>query len=88
MLHRLCRLTGRVVLEIEPPVDGLTRRRLGFYERNGFCANPYDYIHPSYTMPLQPHRLVVMSCPGPLSPAEFDHFRSFAHRAAACSTGQ
>lgn len=37
-----------VVLEVEPPADSLTRRRVGFYERLGFVLCPDSYVQPSY----------------------------------------
>lgn len=38
-----------VVLEVEPPVDVLTRRRVDFYTRQGFVLhNSYRYIQPPY----------------------------------------
>lgn len=38
-----------VVLEVEPPADVLTRRRVGFYERNGFVLHGgFDYMQPPY----------------------------------------
>ncbi len=82
MLRDLCARVGRVVLEIDPPEDDMSRRRQGFYERNGFVCNAYDYIHPSYLLPPQPHRLVVMSYPAALAPAAFEAFRAFAHGVA------
>lgn len=82
MLRDLRARVGRVVLEIEPPEDDMSRRRQGFYERNGFVCNAYDYIHPSYLLPPQPHRLVVMSYPAALAPAAFEAFRAFAHGVA------
>lgn len=36
-----------VCLEVEPPENELTRRRIGFYERNGMNLNSYPYIQPS-----------------------------------------
>lgn len=33
-----------ICLEVELPEDELTRRRIGFYERNGFVFNEYPYI--------------------------------------------
>ncbi len=62
VLETFCR-NRRVILEIEPPEDTLTVRRLRFYERAGFVANPHSYIHPSYGEPAEPHRLVLMSSP-------------------------
>ena len=38
-----------VCLEVEPPVDDLTNRRVKFYERNGLYLNNYPYIQPSIT---------------------------------------
>ena len=35
-----------ICLEVELPEDELTRRRIGFYERNGFVFNEYPYIQP------------------------------------------
>lgn len=52
-----------VVLEIEPPEEETTIRRLRFYRRLGFVENPYDYRHPSYCRPFEPHRLVLLSRP-------------------------
>lgn len=53
----------RMILEIEPPEEEMARRRKGFYERLGFVENPYHYIHPSFSKPFEPHRLVLMSHP-------------------------
>lgn len=88
MLRDLRARVGRVVLEIEPPEDDISRRRRGFYERNGFVYNAYDYIHPSYSQPPRPHRLVVMSAPAALAPAAFEAFRAFAHGVAAACAGR
>lgn len=74
VLQRFC-AGRRVILEIEPPEDELTVRRLHFYERAGFHADARRYIHPSYSRPFEPHRLVLMSYPSPL---ENDEARLFA----------
>ena len=36
-----------VCLEVEPPESEITRRRVGFYSRNGFFLNNYSYFQPS-----------------------------------------
>lgn len=79
ILRDLCTRMGRVWLEIDPPVDEISCRRRGFYARNGFFYNEYDYFHPSYQRPPHPHRLMVMSYPAALTPAEFASFRTFVH---------
>lgn len=45
----------QVILEVEPPVDEMTKRRVGFYERLGFRLNPYEHYQP----PLNPTTGVV-----------------------------
>lgn len=64
-----------VVLEIDPPEDERSRRRLRFYERLGFVRNDHPYVHPSYRQPFCAHRLVLMSYPGAL---DRDAARRFA----------
>lgn len=67
----------RVVLEIDPPVDEISIRRLHFYQRSGFVRNPQLYIHPSFRQPFTPHRLVLMSRPAPLTNDEAREFADF-----------
>ena len=66
-----------LILEIDPPVDDISRRRRGFYERCGFVENPYSHVHPPYHRGNKGHELVVMSRPGELSAAEYDCFRTY-----------
>lgn len=63
-----------VILEIDPPVDAISLRRKGFYERCGFVANPYPHVHPPYHEGNSGHELVVMSCPMAISQEEYDRF--------------
>ncbi len=59
--------TRPLVLEVERPVDDITRRRIAFYERQGMTLHGgYDYVQPSYgagkqAMPmyLMTHRLAA-----------------------------
>ena len=37
-----------IILEIDPPVEEISIRRKGFYERCGFMANLYSHTHPAY----------------------------------------
>ena len=50
-------------IEVEPPEDELTRRRIGFYERNGFVLNDYDYVQPSLGEGKDPVPLRIMTWP-------------------------
>lgn len=66
-----------IMLEIDPPMDEISIRRKQFYMRNGYKANDYLHIHPSFETPRHPHRLVVMSHPRELAPLEFERFREY-----------
>lgn len=68
---------GRVILEIDPPEDEISIRRLRFYQRLGFVENPYEYLHPSFREPFVTHRLVLMSYPHPLTEGEARSFADF-----------
>ncbi|MDO5532418.1 GNAT family N-acetyltransferase [Sutterella sp.] len=66
-----------VILEIDPPVDEISRRRKAFYERCGFTANAFAHVHPPYHRGLEGHALVVMSAPGALTEAQYADFGAF-----------
>lgn len=74
-LKAFCERVGKVILEIDPPVDDISIRRQRFYEKLGFATNPYEYIHPSFRKPFEPHQLVLMSYPEAIS---YDEARRFA----------
>ena len=65
-----------LILEIDPPVDEISIRRKGFYERCGFVENPYRHIHPPYHADHRGHELVIMSLPRML---EADEYACFNH---------
>lgn len=67
-----------VLLEIDLPIDDISRRREQFYKRNGLVTNyEYDHVHPSFRPTTEPHKLLVMSYPRALAPAEFQEFQRF-----------
>ena len=66
-----------VILEIDPPVDDISRRRLGFYQRCGFRENSYAHTHPAYRPEYRGHELVVLSSPEALGQAEYDRFAAY-----------
>lgn len=61
---------GALVLEAEPPQSEMQKRRIAFYERNGFCQNPQSYIQPPYRKGGRGVELVLMSFPSKLSDFE------------------
>lgn len=66
------------ILEIEPPVDEITKRRLSFYEKLGFRFNDYDYTHPSYNKKGPDHKLNILSYPDKITKEQFDRFKEYA----------
>ncbi len=63
-----------IILEIDPPVDEIAKRRKGFYERAGFSENEFAHVHPPYHSGNQGHSLVVMSWPSKLRKSEYEAF--------------
>ncbi len=60
-----------ICLEVEPPKDELTCRRVGFYQRNGFYLNPFPYEQPSLGPGRSPVPLQLMTTGKPLSREAF-----------------
>ena len=64
-----------VILEIEPPCDGMTKRRYGFYRRNGFEMNPYFHLQAKLREADEPDvELKVLSFPRVLTETEYRAF--------------
>ncbi|GAB4020536.1 GNAT family N-acetyltransferase [Spirosoma koreense] len=51
-----------LILEVELATDDISRRRIRFYERQGFCLSPFDYAQPPYRpgQPAVPMHLMSM----------------------------
>ena len=69
--------TTPLILEIDPPVDEISIRRKGFYERCGFVENPYQHIHPPYHAGNHGHELIIMSSPRALEANEYLRFNHY-----------
>ena len=67
----------QVILEIDPPEDEISIRRLHFYQRLGFVMNPQTYLHPSFRRPFETHRLVLLSYPRLIENNEARDFADF-----------
>lgn len=71
---------GPIILEVEPPVEEMAKRRIGFYERLGFHLNPFDYVQPPLREGADELKLLIMSYPSPLTPQEFKDYRTALYR--------
>lgn len=73
-------IDGTVCLEVEPPTDEITRRRIAFYERGGFVYNGYDYTQPAMAAGKNPIPLRVMTYREKLSFARFEQLRDSLYK--------
>lgn len=55
-------VSNRVLLEVEPPIDTITRKRVAFYESLGMTLwDDFHYIQPPYAPHLNPLELQLMT---------------------------
>jgi hypothetical protein len=66
-----------VILEIEPPVDDLTNRRLRFYESAGFIKNKHLHFQPPYHTDDSPLQLNILTFPHQITPDLYLQFSIF-----------
>ena len=66
-----------VILEIEPIIDDLTRRRLKFYESLGFVQYDHPHYQPPYHTSDQPLHLVILTYPNQIDENLYRQFTKF-----------
>lgn len=74
VLKQFCNEVGQVILEIDPVVDEVSRKRLSFYQHCGFQQNEYTHVHPSYYPENKPHELEVLSYPQAIDKETYQRF--------------
>lgn len=70
----------RLCLEVELPETDMAKRRIGFYERNGFYLNNYQYEQPAFSEDKSAIPLLVMSTVNPLNDDEFADIKNTLYR--------
>lgn len=65
----------QICLEVELPVEIAAKRRIAFYERNGFYLNDYPYVQPPISKGKQTVPLRIMTSRGPVSKVRFDYLK-------------
>lgn len=81
MLDELCDMMGSsVCLEVEPPQNEITQRRIAFYERHGFFLNDYPYIQPALSPGKKSGPLMIMTLGRKISPQEFENIKSVLYK--------
>ncbi len=64
----------RVLLEIDPVVDEVSRARLAFYKKCGFHENDHPHFHPPYRNEYKAHPLTILTTGRSISDEEYDTF--------------
>lgn len=67
-------------LEVELPEGEIEKRRIGFYERNGFFLNPYPYMQPSIAPGKDPIPLRIMTYQKTITKAEYQKIKNLLYR--------
>jgi len=71
------RETIPVILEIEPTINDLTRRRLKFYESLGFVRNDHLHFQPPYHIEDQQLKLEILTYPHQINAGLYFQFSQF-----------
>ena len=79
ILSELVALGKNVCLEVELPNTDINKRRIAFYERNGFFLNDYGYIQPPLAEGQNPIELKIMTFGRALSESEFAALRDMIY---------
>src|SRR5699024_9780780 len=56
-----------VILEVEPPENDVQKKRIKFYEKNGYHLSEYSYVQPTINADIKGVPLVLMSYPDRLN---------------------
>lgn len=80
ILQELIRQSDKqICLEVEPPKETMAIRRIGFYERNGFFLNEYDYMQPAISKGRKPIPLMIMTSDKKICREEFDRIKKLLY---------
>lgn len=69
----------QICLEVELPEEEMAVRRIGFYERNGFYLNEYDYMQPPISKGRKRIPLLIMTSVRKISRDEFEEIREILY---------
>lgn len=68
-----------VCFEVELPETDIARRRIGFYERNGFFLNPYPYMQPPISAGRDAIPLLIMTGDGCIDETKFEKIKQLLY---------
>lgn len=73
-------LKEQICLEVELPENEFSKRRIAFYQRNGFFLNDYPYKQPPISVGKAEIPLLLMTTGGTLTEAEFVQMKNTLYR--------
>lgn len=73
-------LQCNLCLEVELPETDFAKRRIAFYERNGFYLNEYPYIQPPMSKGLRSIPLYLMTSEGPVDRTRFERIKNTLYK--------
>ncbi|MDZ4992366.1 GNAT family N-acetyltransferase [Clostridium perfringens] len=76
VLKEFCKNNKNVILEIDPPIDEISNKRLNFYSKLGFKLQDFNHIHPSYRKECKSHSLKIMTFNENISKEDYDTFNN------------
>ncbi|SFB30384.1 GNAT family N-acetyltransferase [Clostridium frigidicarnis] len=77
ILKEFCKNNKCIILEIDPPVDDISIKRLKFYSNLEFRLQEFDHVHPPYRKGYKGHNLKVLGYNIILSKRNYDDFNTF-----------
>ncbi len=80
ILSNLTARFGKLLLEVEVPETEQAKRRIGFYERNGFYLSDYPYIQPPISKGTSAIPLLLMTTGGKLSQKEHNEAKATLYK--------
>lgn len=73
-------VTLPICLEVELPDTDFAKRRIAFYQRNGFSLNEYPYLQPPISQGKKEIPLLLMTSGGKIDAATFSTIRTVLYR--------
>ena len=85
VLNELVNNVGKMVcLEVEPPNDEMSSRRIEFYKRNNFFFNEYFYIQPPMSEGRKSIQLYIMTSERKITESEFNNIKNMLYKEVYC----
>ncbi len=69
-----------ICLEVEPPESEMPKRRINFYERNGFFLNDFSYQQPAFSKNKKPLKLFLMTSGNIIEKSEFETIKNILYK--------